>query len=110
MMTKETETESLGGRLRRLREEGGFKQREVADALKVTEQAISMYENDRRRPDYEGLVKLAAFLGVSLAYLMTGRTVPGSGVLAEDLSELPAEARGEIASFVAYIKEKYREP
>jgi transcriptional regulator with XRE-family HTH domain len=60
-------------RLRRLREERGLLQKEVADVLGVARGTYANYESGRRVPEAETLGKLAGFFTVSLDYL-TGRS------------------------------------
>lgn len=64
---------NLGERIARLRKMKGLSQDELADLLGVSRGAISMYEINKREPDYETLEKLATFFGVSTDYLL-GRT------------------------------------
>ncbi len=70
----------LAQRLRLLR--GDRSQREVAEALKVTRSAYSMYEIGERAPDEVLLVRIADYFGVTTDYLL-GRTQdptwPGAG-------------------------------
>ncbi len=61
----------LAQRLRLLR--GDRSQREVAEALKVTRSAYSMYEIGERAPDEALLVRIADYFGVTTDYLL-GRT------------------------------------
>jgi len=63
----------LGSRLRKLREEKGISQLELAKALNLSNIMLSRYEKNRRSPDYETLNKLADFYEVSTDYLL-GRT------------------------------------
>ena len=60
-------------RLRELRVERHLTQQEMAEFLGINTRAYQCYEGDDRRPNYEKLVALADFFGVSLDYLM-GRT------------------------------------
>ncbi|MBQ5315926.1 MAG: helix-turn-helix domain-containing protein [Oscillospiraceae bacterium] len=52
--------------LRRLRNENGFSQKEVADRLGMTRQAYSLYETGKRRVDVENAKHLADIFGVTL--------------------------------------------
>jgi len=56
--------------IKRLREEKGLSQKDVAEHLGITRQAIASYELAKREPDYETLHKLADFFGVSADYLL----------------------------------------
>ncbi len=57
-------------RIRELRQEKGIKQREMADILGVKLRSYQNYEGGDRRPDYEGLVALADYFGVTTDYLL----------------------------------------
>ena len=56
--------------IRAQRAKKGYKQREVADILKVSQQVYSGYENGRNEPPAEILVRLSFLYGVSLDDLM----------------------------------------
>ncbi|MDQ1910424.1 helix-turn-helix transcriptional regulator [Paenibacillus sp. GD4] len=64
----------LGKRISELREQRQITQGELARVLGVTRAAMSHYENDRRQPDYETLMKLAKYFAVSVEYVIEGRT------------------------------------
>lgn len=61
---------SLGGRLRGARESAGMKQREVADAIGVTPQAISQWERGADYPSMDNLHRAAKLYGVSIEELL----------------------------------------
>ena len=61
---------SFSTMIKRLREEKGLSQKDVAEHLGITRQAIASYELAKREPDYETLHKLADFFGVSADYLL----------------------------------------
>lgn len=56
--------------IKQLREEKGLSQKDVAEYLGITRQAIASYELAKREPDYEILYKLADYFGVSADYLL----------------------------------------
>lgn len=60
----------LGRKLKELRNERHYTQKEVAARLGVTASVISAYENDIRLPSYSSLVKLAVLYDVSCDYLL----------------------------------------
>ena len=62
-------TEEFGRRLANLRRQSGKKQREVADELGVTPQAVSKWERGLSCPDILMLDELSSSLGVSIAAL-----------------------------------------
>lgn len=71
-MTTEATT-SLGSRLRSLREERGWSQRELARRVDGLHQPdLSAYETGRVAPGLGTLVRVAGALGLSLAELLEG--------------------------------------
>ena len=65
--------EIIAKRLKELRLERGYTQRQIAIYSDITETAYQNYELMQRVPRVEVLVKIADFYNVSLDYL-TGRT------------------------------------
>lgn len=70
-MTKEIFMD-FGERLKNLRIEKGLTQEAVANALCVTKQAVSKWENGASFPDVAYLGALADLMGVNIDYLLTG--------------------------------------
>lgn len=60
-------------RLQELRKEKKIPQKELAERLGISVRAYHYYEEGKRYPDFQGLLTLADFYGVSLDYLV-GRT------------------------------------
>lgn len=58
---------SIGANIRRLREEKGFTQEYIANALDVSFQAVSSWERDEYKPDLDRLLKLTGIFDVSLS-------------------------------------------
>lgn len=46
--------------------------KDLGEAIGLAESTISHYETGKRQPDYETLLKLGEFFGVSVDYLLTG--------------------------------------
>ena len=63
---------TIGKRISALRREKGLKQEDIAQALDVSSQAVSKWENDQSCPDISLLPKLAKLLGVSVDRLLSG--------------------------------------
>ena len=59
-------------KLRELRKKCGITMKELGAEIGVAESTISQYETGKRQPDYETLLKLGEFFGVSVDYLLTG--------------------------------------
>lgn len=66
---------SIGQRITELRSEKNISQNQLAQALGVSRQAVSKWENDQSTPDPLKIIKLADILGTDVEYLSTGRQV-----------------------------------
>lgn len=64
----------LGVRIAALRRQTGLSQKALADALEVSPSAVGMYEQGRRTPAMETLMRMAELFGVSMDFLLTGRS------------------------------------
>lgn len=62
--------ETLGSRLRQLRESKHFKQEQIARLLNVNKTTVSYYENNIRQPSYLTLIRIASIFNVSTDYLL----------------------------------------
>lgn len=103
--------------LQRIRTEAGVSQQAAAAHLGISRQAYSHYEVGRRKPDYETLLKLADFFGVSvLAILGTPeqKKAPAEGGVSEgDIkfalfgdAEIDDELYEEVKAFARFAKER----
>jgi transcriptional regulator with XRE-family HTH domain len=66
----------IGKRIKRLREERGIKQAEMAEAIGAKPDAYRARENGMVYFPVPALIKIAEILGVSLDYLLAGKTGP----------------------------------
>ena len=57
-------------KLRKLRKEKGISLKELGATIGVAESTMSLYENGKRQPDYETLLKFAKYFNVSADYLL----------------------------------------
>lgn len=67
---------SIGERIVTLRKRQNISQVHLAEALGISRQAISKWENDLSDPDTLNLIKLADLLNTDVEYLATGRLSP----------------------------------
>lgn len=58
--------------IKSLRKEKGLSQSAVAEHLGITKQAYSLYETEKREPDFDTLIKLADFFETDTDYLLQG--------------------------------------
>jgi transcriptional regulator with XRE-family HTH domain len=76
-------TETLGGRIKRLRKNKDKTQEQVAAALLLNRRAIGSYERNEREPSLDTIVLLARYFHVSTDYLLgvaRNRTINASGL------------------------------
>ena len=64
---------SIGERILELRKSQNLSQGQLADALSITRQAVSKWENDLAVPDSLKMIQLADLLDTDIEYLSTGR-------------------------------------
>lgn len=64
---------SIGERITELRKLQNMSQGQLADAMEVSRQAVSKWENSQTTPDALNLIRLAEILDTDIEYLSTGR-------------------------------------
>ncbi len=64
--THRKDAHAVGGRIKYYRERKGKEQKEIAEKIGVTSNAISNWENGRTRPDFSVVPKLCEALGITL--------------------------------------------
>ena len=94
----------LGARIAALRRAAGWNQAELAKRLQISPSAVGMYEQGRREPSAEILVRMAKALGVSVDYLLTG--VPGGA----ETTALDAMLRDRITSADRRLEQRTSRP
>ena len=90
--------ETLGKRIAALRREKNLKQDDVAQALNVSPQAVSKWENDQTCPDITLLPQLARLLGVSVDELLSGKQE-----VAPVVTMVPEENRKELKDMILRV-------
>lgn len=59
--------------LKQIRRKKGYSQLKVSLDLNISREAISFYENGKRNPDIDMLVRMSNYFDVSIDYLITGK-------------------------------------
>ena len=72
LMAKGVDGDMLGTRIAALRQQAGMSQASLARVLGTSASAVGMYEQGRREPSAELLVKLGEIFDVSVDFLLTG--------------------------------------
>lgn len=67
-----TKHQTIGQRIKELRELKGLTQAELGEKLFVSDKTVSKWEKDKSEPDSASLVKIAECFNVTLDYLLTG--------------------------------------
>lgn len=104
----------FGETLRRLREDAGMTQEDVANALGITGAAVALWESGKNRPRLDKLNQLARLLGVDASDLVdmregvrgTSAMVPLVATAHMGEEELPEELEGE-AEVPAGVAERH---
>ena len=63
----------IGLQIALLRQKHGLRQAELAALLNISPSAVGMYEQGRRLPSLNMVVRLSRTFGVSVDYLLTGK-------------------------------------
>ena len=86
---------TIGKRIQTLRKERGMTQKQLADAVGVTPQAVSKWETDESCPDITALPLLASTLGVSVDALLSGTDSSSGPVLSGTVMDADEPAKKE---------------
>ncbi len=97
---------TLGQRIRQRREDLRLTQQQLAQALGVTPQHLSVVELDKRSVSIEMAAKLAQELGVSIDYLVTGKEVAVADVIPAIKADatLELEVKNALVTLVKALK------
>ena len=97
---------SLGQRIRKRRQVLKITQQELAQALGVSPQHVSLIEQDKTTPSFTLLPKLAEQLGVSIDYLVSGK----EGIITDIIPAIKADknlnlkAKRTLIAFVELLR------
>lgn len=72
--TMKTKQQTIGERIRELRESKNFTQQDLSQQLHVSDKTISKWEKDGSVPDTDILITISNLFNVTLDYLLTGNT------------------------------------
>ncbi len=78
--------DTLGKRVKQLREKKGLSQRDLAKLIGTSAGLISFIERNKNKPSYEIIRRLSLVLGTSADYLISGK--PSADALTKALEEL----------------------
>jgi len=108
-------TDSFPERLRLLRRKKDWSQGRLAQKVNIDAQRISKYERGLSTPPLDVLVGIARALGVSLDYLLTGKSYGADKVKnplliekIEEVDELPSEYQQTLISVLDSFVKRYK--
>jgi transcriptional regulator with XRE-family HTH domain len=96
----------LGERIKERRQELGLTQLQLAQALGVTPQHISVIEKNKRAPSLDSLAKLAQELGVTTDFLITGKESVVSDVISVIKADkiLPLDTKRALVTLIEQLQ------
>lgn len=109
---------NVGAKLQEIRVKAGVSQQAMAEYLGITRQAYSHYEVGRRKPDYETLLKLAEYFGISVLDILGNEKAPAASgerkITDDDIKfalfggdgEITDAMYDEVRSFAAFVKQR----
>jgi len=68
--------ELVGGNVRRAREQAGWNQRELAERLDAEPPQVSLWENGRKQPNAQSLMKIASVTGHAYGWFFDEHAEP----------------------------------
>ena len=77
----------VGNKIRELRNGSGMTQAELAAKLGISASSVGMYEQGRREPDSETILKLCSIFGISTDYLL-GNTKTEKKSVGREISDV----------------------
>ncbi len=94
--------------LKMLRLEKELSQAQIAEVLGITQDSISLWENGKRFPDTQYVIKLADFFGVSTDYLL-GRSDDFGNVNVQINAPALADDEAELIALYRSLLPEYKE-
>ena len=91
-----------------LRKNKKMSQKELSDLLGIGVSTISMWESEKREPDYKYLKAMAEHFGVSIDYILYGKAderklLPADRELLDLFEQLPEDKKSEVIGIMKGI-------
>ena len=100
----------LGERIRRIREDQGLSQEDLANRMDTSQSAVSQLEKGDRNPSYRTLRKLAEALGVPVSYLLGDseglELSPEEEAHFREYRGLSESTRQELRDYLHYLRQR----
>ena len=105
---------TFADKLKTLRQSADLSQQDLADRLEISKSAVSMYEQGKREPNFELLLKIAGIFQVSTDDLL-GPFEINQDNLADltlaahlDTSDLSQDELEDVADYIRFLRSKRR--
>ena len=99
----------FGKRLRDLRKKQNLSQEELAKRLNISRSSIGMFEQGRRKPDYEMQEVFADFFNVNMDYLFGRNDEPDISLVSEMMKTMTQEQKRHLIRYADLIMQDFRE-
>lgn len=103
-----TEKYTFPSRLRKLMAETKTTQRELAQAIGVRPQTVSLYVQGQSFPDVNGLAKIADYFRISADYLIGNSNLPNEDMTMQDIHKIIGLSAGAICKLHDIFEENER--
>jgi transcriptional regulator with XRE-family HTH domain len=106
----------FSSRLRQLRENSGWTQKDLAKKLNLTQSTIAYYESDRKKPTLENAIIIAKTFSISLDYLLGINNTQSVTVMeeekpyavadkfSEDINSLSPRGQKDLKDYIELLK------
>lgn len=92
-------------RLREIRKENGISLKKLGEIVGVAESTMSLYENEKRQPDYDTLNKLADYFNVTTDYLLGRDILPKNAIPVDISTFVKIPVYGEVSAGLGCLAE-----
>lgn len=100
----------IGENVKKLREERGLTQEDLADMLKITRSAVTMIEANRRKVSSDEVVALCQIFGVSADALLDNEVKEDpSDIFVRTFNQLSSEDQREVIDMIHFKISFYKE-
>lgn len=77
----------FSAQLKKYRKNNGYTQKQLADVVGVTQQAVAKWETNKASPDPEMLQKISSILNITVDTLLDGTTPTNKSKMPKDLNK-----------------------
>lgn len=97
----------FGKRLRELRKQKKLSQEELAKQLNVSRSSIGMFEQGRRKPDFEMQEVFADYFNVNMDYLFGREDDPDIALVVEMMKTMSKKQKSHLIKYADLIMQEF---